>query len=84
MGYWVIKGLKIQMQLQPMRHRSFINFQVNMVSILIAYIHLAKKPSLNLQELDEIRDLLVLDNFTCDWLARFKPISRLTKNGSAT
>ena len=55
----VIKELKTQTQLQHTRHRSFINFQVNLVSALIAYTYLEKKPSLNLQESDEIRDSAV-------------------------
>ena len=42
----VIKEIKTQTQLQHTRHRSFVNFQVNIVSALIAYTHLEKKPSL--------------------------------------
>ncbi len=45
----VIKEIKTQTQLQHTRHRSFINFQVNIVAALIAYTYLEKKPSLNLQ-----------------------------------
>ena len=55
----VIKKLKTQTQLQHIRHRSFVNFQVNLVSALIAYTYLQKKPSLNLQEPDEISDIAV-------------------------
>ena len=43
----VVKELKSQTQLEHTRHRSFKNFQVNMVSALIAYTYLSKKPSLN-------------------------------------
>jgi hypothetical protein len=54
----VIKELKSQMQLEHTRHRSFKNFQVNVVSeTLIAYTSLEKKPSLNLRVLQEIKDL---------------------------
>ena len=44
----VIRELKSQTQVDHTRHRSFENFQVNVVSALIAYTYLAKKPSLNL------------------------------------
>ena len=50
----VIKEIKTQTQLQHTRHRSFINFQVNMVAALIAYTYLEKKPSLNLPECKRI------------------------------
>ena len=33
----VIKELKTQTQVEHSRHRSFVNFQVNVVSALIAY-----------------------------------------------
>ena len=56
----VIKELKTQTQLEYTRHRSFVNFQVNSVSALIAYTYLEKKPSLNLRELQEIEDLPAL------------------------
>lgn len=46
----VIKEIKTQTQLQHTRHRSFVNFQVNMVAALIAYTYLKKKPSLNLHQ----------------------------------
>ena len=52
----VIKELKSQTQLEHTRHRSFINFEVNVVSALIAYTYLEKKPSLNIMELQEIND----------------------------
>ena len=52
----VIKELKSQTQLEHTRHRSFINFEVNVVSALIAYTYLEKKPSLNITELQEIND----------------------------
>ena len=48
----VIKELKSQTQVDHTRHRSFANFQVNVVSALIAYTYLAKKPSLNLRDLE--------------------------------
>ena len=51
----VIKELKSQTQVKHTRHRSFLNFQVNVVSALIAYTYLEKKPSLNLRELQEIK-----------------------------
>lgn len=51
----VIKEIKTQTQLQHTRHRSFINFQVNMVAALIAYTYLEKKPSLNLPECKRIK-----------------------------
>ena len=52
----VIRELKTQMQLEHTRHRSFENFQVNVFSALIAYQLLENKPSLNIHELQEIRD----------------------------
>ena len=51
----VIKELKSQTQVEQTRQRSFVNFQVNVVSALIAYTYLEKKPSLNLRELQEIK-----------------------------
>jgi hypothetical protein len=51
----VIKELKSQTQAEQTRQRSFVNFQVNVVSALIAYTYLEKKPSLNLRELQEIK-----------------------------
>ena len=51
----VIKQLKSQTQVEHTRHRSFLNFQVNVVSALIAYTYLEKKPSLNLREMQEIK-----------------------------
>ena len=44
----VIGQLKSQTQLQHTRHRSFLNFQVNILSALIAYTYLEKKPTLKL------------------------------------
>jgi hypothetical protein len=41
--------LKNISQIEHSRHRSVINFLVNVVSALIAYTHKEKKPSLNLQ-----------------------------------
>ena len=53
----VIKELKTQTQVEHTRHRSFINFQVNAISVLIAYTYLLKKPTLKLGELQQIKDL---------------------------
>ena len=53
----VIKELKTQTQLEHTRQKSFKNFQVNVVSVLIAYTYLEKKPSLNLRALQKIKDL---------------------------
>ena len=58
----VIRELKTQMQLEHSRHRSFENFQVNVVSALIAYQLCEKKPSLNIHELQDINDLPMLYN----------------------
>ncbi len=49
----VIRELKSQTQVEHTRHRSFENFQVNVVSALIAYTYLEKKPSLNLRDLQD-------------------------------
>ncbi len=54
----VIEHLKSQTQLEYTRHRSFANFQVNMVAALVAYTHQEKKPSLNFREIDEIKEPL--------------------------
>ena len=56
----VIRELKTQMQVEHTRHRSFVNFQVNVFSALIAYQLLENKPSLNIHELQQISDLPVL------------------------
>ena len=56
----VIKELKAQTQVEHSRHRSFVNFRVNVVSALIVYQLLENKPSVNLSELQEINDLPVL------------------------
>ena len=56
----VIKELKTQTVLEHSRHRSFINFRVNVVSALIAYQFLETKPSVNLSELHAINDLPML------------------------
>ncbi len=58
----VIKELKTQTQLEHSRHRSFVNFQVNVVSALIAYQLSKNKPSVNLQKLQEINNLPMLFN----------------------
>ena len=56
----VIKELKTQTQVEHSRHRSFVNFQVNVISALIAYQLLERKPSVNLSELQASNDLPVL------------------------
>ena len=53
----VIRELKTQTQVEHTRHRSFVNFQVNVISALIAYQLLENKPSLNIQELQDINEL---------------------------
>ena len=58
----VIKELKTQTQLEHSRHRSFVNFQVNVVSALIAYQLSEHKPSVNLRKLQEINNLPMLFN----------------------
>jgi hypothetical protein len=52
----VIRELKTQTQVEHSRHRSFVNFQVNVVSALMAYQLLESKPSLNVSELQQIND----------------------------
>ena len=59
----VIKELKTQTQLEHSRHRSPVNFQVNVVTALIAYQLLEHKPSVNLRKLQEINDGPMLFNF---------------------
>lgn len=56
----VIKALKTQTVLEHSRHRSFANFQVNLISALIAYQLLESKPSANILELQGSNDLPVL------------------------
>ena len=56
----VIKELKTQTQVEHSRHRSFANFQVNVISALIAYQLLENKPSINILELQGSNDLPVL------------------------
>ena len=58
----VIKALKTQTQLEHSRHRSFENFQVHVVSALIAYQLSEKKPALNFDELQQSQDLPMLGN----------------------
>ena len=58
----VIRELKTQMQVEHTRHRSFVNFQVNVVSALIAYQLLETKPSLNFSELQQSNDLPMFFN----------------------
>ena len=56
----VIKELKTQTQVEHSRHRSVVNFQVNVVSALIAYQLLESKPSVNILKLQGSNDLPVL------------------------
>ena len=59
----VIRELKTQMQLEHTRKpRSFENFQVNVVSALIAYQLVETKPSLNFSELQQSNDLPMFFN----------------------
>lgn len=44
--------LKNQSQLEHTRHRSSVNFMINLVAALVAYTHQPKKPSLNLSNFD--------------------------------
>ena len=54
----VIKKLKTQTQVEHTRKpRSFLNSQVNVISAMIAYTYLLKKPTLKLGELQEVKDL---------------------------
>ena len=48
--------LKNLCQIEHTRHRSGINFRVNVISALIAYTYQEKKPSLNLRP-DPLSDL---------------------------
>ena len=56
----VIGVLKTQTQVEHTRHRSVVNFQVNVLSALIAYQLLENKPSLNIHELQQVSDLPML------------------------
>ena len=56
----VIKTLKTQTQVEHTRHRTYVNFQVNVISALIAYQLLDRKPVLKFSELQEINDLQML------------------------
>lgn len=58
----VIRALKTQTQLEHTRHRSFTNFQVNVISVLIAYQLLENKPLLKFRELQQTNDLPMLSN----------------------
>jgi len=50
--------LKNISQIEHSRHRSPLNFLVNLVSGLIAYTHQPKKPSLNLAQFPRLEDLV--------------------------
>ena len=52
----VIEQLKHQSQLEHTRHRSLKNFRVNVFCALSAYTYQSKKPSVDLRELDEIKN----------------------------
>ncbi len=56
----VISVIKAQTQLEYTRYRSFKNFQVNVISALIAYQLLENKPSLNPLKRQESNDLPML------------------------
>ena len=56
----VIKELKTQTVLEHSRHRSFVNFRVNVVSALIAYQLLDHKPSVEFSELQGNSEVPVL------------------------
>ena len=56
----VIKELKTQTVLEHSRHRSFVNFRVNVVSALIAYQLLDHKPSMEFSELQGNSEVPVL------------------------
>ena len=58
----VIKILKTQTQLEHTRHRSYVNFQVNVISALIAYQLLENKPSLKFIDVQQSNDLPILSN----------------------
>ncbi len=49
----VIGQLKSKTQLQHTRHRSWINYQVNVVAALIASTYRLKKPSIDIVALQE-------------------------------
>lgn len=54
----VIDRLKNGCQLEHSRHRSVPNFFAHVASALIAYTYQEKKPSLNLENSQEFRDLI--------------------------
>ena len=54
----VINQLKNICQLEHNRHRSVANCFVNIAAALIAYTYQEKKPSLNLENFQEIKDLI--------------------------
>ena len=59
----VIKILKTQTQLEHTRQpRSYVNFQVNVISALIAYQLLENKPSLKFIDVQQSNDLPILSN----------------------
>ena len=53
----VCDELKNICQIEHTRHRSQTGFIVNVISGLIAYAYLPKKPSLNLEIIDQSRSL---------------------------
>ena len=52
----VIEQLKHQSQPEHTRHRSLLNFQVNVLCALIAYTYQEKKPSVNLEDFGNINN----------------------------
>ena len=49
-SHWHREQLKNISQIERTRHRSLPNFMVNLVSVLIAYCHQRKKPSLRIHK----------------------------------
>ena len=54
----VIEQLKAILQIQNTRHRSVLNFQVNVLAGLIAYTFKTKKPSVSFHELNHLQSNL--------------------------
>jgi hypothetical protein len=50
----VIDQLKSILQIQHTRHRSVLNFQVNILAALIAYTFKPKKPTVGFHELNHL------------------------------
>ncbi|CAM1365973.1 hypothetical protein TSEDIMI_390006 [Tenacibaculum sediminilitoris] len=52
---WVNDELKNSCQIEHYRHRNFGNFTTNLISILIAYSFLPKKPSIKYQTVNTLQ-----------------------------